>query len=165
MIRISTRRGGVKLAALSLLVPATVLALAPVAQAAPTNTAPLGTQIFDQAVLPGLPQNAGGTVQFQLYAGTPTFSCTNVATTNPVFMDVENLGSPNSNAAFTNLGGWTVNSTGYTPLVAETYYWVVTYTPDNSNNANAIVSPCGAESTTVTPATTTITTTPQPQGA
>jgi hypothetical protein len=83
------------------------------------------SKIYDTAVLTGATANAGGSVTFNLYAGT---ACT---------------GTPIFTSTVTVTNGVVPASTAYTFTTAGTYNWQAVYSGD-ANNAGAS-SPCGAE--------------------
>ncbi len=101
-------------------------------------TLPSGTQVRDLAILAGTIANAGGTVTYNLYAGT---ACTGT----PVFTSTQNV---------TN--GVAVQS-GLTTQPAGTYNWQVVYSGDAFNNG--VTSACGTETFTINKTSPTVTTT------
>ncbi|MFD5794025.1 hypothetical protein ACFWIO_10895 [Streptomyces diastatochromogenes] len=109
-----------------------------------TSTAEVRKPIHDSATLTGASTTAGGTITFRLFdqAGCPSGSQVFTSTV-PV-----NGGSNN-----------TYNSTNFTPTSVGTYYWTASYSGD-ANNSPATTA-CGAsgESTVVTKARPSISTT------
>ena len=106
----------------------------------------LGASVHDSATLTGASSNAGGTVTYNVYAGS---SCSGAT----VYTDTETV-----------TGGNVPNSGSFTPANAGTYAWQAVYSGD-ANNAGA-TSACGTETLTVTtpssPPPPTTTTTPTP---
>lgn len=164
MIRKSTVRGGAKLAALGLFVPAAVMSLAPVAHAAAPNKPTLmrvmassipvmlGQTTSANAVLSGsFPTTGGnGSITFTLYgpyAATATPDCKSgkLVYTSP--------------SVPTN-GDNTYNSppSAYPITAPGTYEWVASYSGDTYNTATA--SSCGDAAVTVAMASPTVATTP-----
>jgi hypothetical protein len=109
------------------------------------GTASAGSPLTDKATITG-GFNPTGTVTFDLYS-SPTLQ----NATTLLFSDTEPL------------SGGTATSASYTAAATGTDYWVATYNGDSHNNA--VTSGGTAEPVTITPATPSISTSPQPATA
>jgi len=119
-----------------------------------TANAAFGSPISDTAHLAEVPDTAGGTITFKLYGPSATAVCTdpvNGAGGNLVFTDTVNIndGGP---------GDYTSGT--FTPTAPGKYYWVASYSGDDSPATDAATTACGdtGETSTVANAPSTTTT-------
>jgi len=92
---------------------------------APASPVVTGASVKDQATLAGATSNAGGSVTYNLYAGS-------VCTGSPVFTNTQTVAS-----------GVAGQSAAFTAAPAGTYNWQATYTGDINNQGTA--STCGSD--------------------
>jgi hypothetical protein len=109
-----------------------------------TQSATVGSPISDTATLSGVAPGAGGTITFKAF-GPNDANCSGTAafTSQPITVN----------------GPGNYGSGNFTPTAVGTYRWTASYTGDANNQAAS--SPCNAanESSTVNPASPSITTT------